>query len=86
MGAVDLIDKTTTLARYWDMLREHDWYWEFSDDPSVARRGREAEARLMAGMRLSPEHKMLWAAWHRHMFSGEPWGTERAPEPPRPEG
>lgn len=74
----------TTLAEYYDMLSRHDWYYAYSDDGSVFRRGEAANQKLAAIAKTSPEHAALLAGYKQYYFSGKPWGTERAPKPGRP--
>lgn len=73
-----------TLAKYWEMLNQHDWYYSYSDDGSVYRRGSEAEAKLLAIAKKSPEHQALFDGFRHHHFSGGPWNTEKAPKPEKP--
>lgn len=73
------------LRTFWQMLDQFDWYYAFSDDSVVFREGHNAESRLYALSAQSPEHRALFEAFHRHMFSGPAWETEQAPKPPKPE-
>jgi hypothetical protein len=73
-----------SLTEYWDMLNSHDWYYDFSDDHSVWKAGVANRDKLNTIARQSDDHKKLRDDFSKHYFSGEPWGTERAPKPPRP--
>lgn len=44
------------------LMRQHDWYYERSDDHRVWKRGREAEAKVRAALSKLPENerKRLW--------------------------
>ena len=57
-------------------LAAFDWFYDFSDDHSVWERGRAAEAPLLATAKSSPQHRALYNLWHRHHFTGKPWGTQ----------
>lgn len=75
----------TTLADLWDQLNRHDWYYTFSDDHGVWLRG-EAERNRLNGLAASIEGgKELMGSFSEHYFTGEPWGNEKQPKPPRPE-
>ena len=74
-----------TLAQYYDMLEAHDWYFDWSDDGSVWRRGQANVDKLVAIAEQSPEYEQLFMAYREHMFTGEPWDSPRAPKPDRPE-
>jgi hypothetical protein len=76
--------KIITLFEFYQELKKHDWYYEMSDDSITWRRGKENANRLYKMTRMSPEHKSLFEQYYEYMFSGEPWGTERAPEPKEP--
>ena len=76
--------KDVSLTEYWDMLNCHDWYYDFSDDHRVWRAGQENMQKLRLLSQQSPEHGKLLSDFNKHYFSGDPWGTERAPKPPRP--
>ena len=73
------------LSQFWDELNRHDWYYDFSDDFSVWKRGsdRDKELRVMANE--SPAHQELMDKFSKHYFSGKPWGTDKAPKPERPQ-
>lgn len=45
---------------YINLLRSHDWFYDYSDDHSVWKRGREQRNKLEAmAMRLDPE-RSIW--------------------------
>lgn len=72
------------LAEYWDNLNRHDWYYQFSDDHGVWCAGESDAGRLAALAMLSNEHKAMHEQFTKHYYSGEAWGTPRAPKPERP--
>jgi len=75
-----------TLQQFYDVLAEHDWYWMMSDDyngyycPGKLHQENIKVIALYGGS----EYEALYEAYHKHMFSGEPWKTEKAPLPERP--
>ena len=74
-----------TLQQFYDRLAKHDWYFSFSDDHLVYHRGAAADDRLKADAKsYGLAYQELHEAFSKHMFSGKPWGTERAPHPERP--
>jgi len=74
-----------SLAKYWDMLNKHDWYYTYSDDHGVYQRGVDSENELKRIAKHTYFHMALFDGFHKHHFSGEAWRTEKAPKPERPE-
>lgn len=70
-----------SLSDYFRRLEQADWYYDFSDDHRVWSRGSVQMAELRGLSDQSPQHKLMWSAWHDHMFGGPTWGR---PEVPRP--
>lgn len=75
---------TVDLTRFYTLLSHHDWYCGFSDDYATEKKGRADMAILMEIAKQSLEHQALLDGFNRHYFSGEPWGTEKAPFPAMP--
>ncbi len=48
------------LAAYRKALAAHDWYFDYSDDQSAWRRGREQRAHLMAEARAIDPDYAIW--------------------------
>lgn len=49
-----------TEQQYRDKLQHHDWYYNYSDDASVWRKGFEADKELQAAQKsLDPDYK-IW--------------------------
>lgn len=72
------------LVALYDALENFDWFYDYSDDPRVAERGRQERAKLEKQVAQTEGGQELYDAFKDHMFSGEPWGTEKAPKPTRP--
>lgn len=70
-----------TLEQFFDALKYFDWYYSFSDDGGVYRRGAVREEELRRIGHTSPAHQRMIDDWSKHMFTGESWNTPRAPEP-----
>lgn len=73
-----------TLSEFFNLLENHDWFFEMSDDGRVYRRGESQRARIEQVAAESPAHKALFEAFRAHMFSGPAWGTAKQPKPERP--
>lgn len=69
---------------FYDACEKLDWHYAMSDDHRVWTRGIEANDKLMDQAPLGSENRAIYDAWHKHIFSGEPWGTPKAPKPERP--
>lgn len=54
-----------TIEEYWDALKAHDWYYQYSDDGRVYNRGHGEQTRLCALSHNSedPRFKELWEAF-----------------------
>lgn len=74
-----------SLQEYWDQLDLHDWFYSYSDDNRVWKRGEAEKSALLAIAKSSPEHQALYDGFHKHHFSGKAWNTEKAEKPARPE-
>lgn len=74
-----------TLSEYYDLLTSHDWYYAFSDDIRVYRKGEKQEMYL-AGIakRNGISFQNLFDAFHEYHFSGQPYGTMKKDKPKRP--
>lgn len=66
------------------MLLKHDWYYPFSDDPTVWTHGCRKERDLADMASTNPEFKELYIAFEDHYFSGPAFGSARIDKPARP--
>jgi len=55
-------------------LRNHDWYFTWSDDYSVYSRGDRDRKELIRITEESPAHAELFNAYNMHYFSGDQFG------------
>ncbi|MCX4151017.1 MULTISPECIES: hypothetical protein [Paraburkholderia] len=73
------------IEKYYHNLDRHDWYFTFSDDPSVYKQGNKDNERIHGIARQhGQDYLALLEAFSKHHFSGEPWGTARWDKPARP--
>lgn len=61
----------TTLPEFFDMLKYHDWFFDFSDDRIVRQYGQENLNRLREIAKLSPEHEALFTTVREAIFVGK---------------
>lgn len=74
-----------SIQDFYQLLDDHDWYYQFSDDDRVYRRGAASMIGLMnIAANNGPEYKALLEAFNMHYFSGKPWKTPKAPKPDMP--
>ena len=52
------------------MLINHDWFYEYSDDHSVWRRGNEKERELMSIAQKDKRAEVLFEGYRSYMFKG----------------
>jgi hypothetical protein len=61
-----------TLKEYYNELRRHDWYYEYSDDHGVWRRGCDNHNKLRSMSDESQDHKKMWIQFNNwKMGKGE---------------
>ena len=73
------------MVEYYDLLEAHDWTYNFTDDHRVWKLGQATQNNIVRISNKSPEHEELYKAFSNHVFSGFPWGTEKASKPIKPE-
>ena len=70
-----------SLEQFWDVLCRHDWYFQFSDDFSVWKRGAAAESQIKALARQSERFQAVYDAHLAYYFSGGAFGTKQTAAP-----
>lgn len=70
---------------FWDACDKHDWFYDFSDDAAVWRRGREREGALMSAAPTGSEQRKIFTQFKEHYFSGSSFNKPKVDKPPRPE-
>lgn len=58
-----------------------DWFYEMSDDHRIWLNGHNRRTELMKEAKADEVKEAMWEAWARHMYSGAPWDTPKAPRP-----
>jgi len=74
-----------SLQEFYDALKRHDWYYMFSDDGNVLRRGWDNLQILTRTAKESVEYQAMFDGFKAHYASGTVYGTEQSPLPTRPE-
>ena len=59
------------LKQYWHRLERHDWFYEYSDDHSVWKRGSDYERELMYDARKGKRAESLFEAYRAYMMRGK---------------
>ncbi len=72
------------LAALYEELERHDWFYHFSDDHRVWTAGSAKENALTAKAKTIPGGLSLLDEYGKHVFSGQPWNTPKAPKPEKP--
>lgn len=71
-----------SIVEYFEMLKNHDWYFEMSDDQSVWKEGSEYHQHLLnIANEKQADYKRMFDAFEQAYFSGEPWGTAKVEIP-----
>ena len=70
------------LSEFWDVLNSHDWTFEFSDDFSVYRRGKESLDHIKNIASMSRFHYALYEDFYVHIFKSD--GFKQFPKPEKP--
>ena len=68
-------------SEYFSACATHDWYYAFSEDMRVYRAGSSAESNLKGEAKSDKVKQAIYDAWHDYYFSGQAFGTEKAPKP-----
>lgn len=71
-----------SIAEYYEMLKRHDWYFDFSDDHKVWEEG-IANIRLLRAIAEAngADYKRMFDGFKQAYFSGAPWGTAKVEIP-----
>jgi len=78
-----------TPTEFFNRCKNHDWYYDFSDDYRVWQRGTAARDELRRLIAEAGADRSVFQAiydkWRDYMFNGPSWGTEKPPEPQPPQ-
>jgi len=70
-----------TRREYFDELKKHDWYYNYSDDQRYYNAGNQNKIRLLREAEGDPIKRMMFQDFLEYVFSGKPFGTEKKQEP-----
>jgi hypothetical protein len=70
-----------TRNEFRDLLRNHDWHFQMSDDPRCYHSGLAMQKTIAAHGRNDPEFAADMKEASDWMFSGAPWGRPKLPMP-----
>lgn len=71
-----------SISEYYEALKAHDWFFEWSDDHGVYTRGREENKRLEAiAKEKGGGYQALWDGFIAHHFSGPAFNSDPKPMP-----
>lgn len=59
------------LKEYDNLLAQHDWYYNYSDDYTVWSKGDSSYQRLLDISKLTDDHAKLFQAWGKLHFCGD---------------
>lgn len=69
-------------AEFWDLCEAHDWYYNFTDDHGVWKRGEAERLRLIELSEDNPEFARIFDAFQAHKLA--PIMTNNACHPRKP--
>ena len=56
-----------TVEEYFDMLKRHDWFYEYSDDHSVWQKGQSAKAELQSLAKTNDQFAIMLADYNSYI-------------------
>lgn len=73
------------IGDYYEMLDNHDWFFDFADDHQRWRAGLDQEEKLKEIALQSQAHDTLFRQFHKWKFNGEPFGSNPVAKPKKPQ-
>ena len=70
-------EKKTGLLAFYEMCNNHDWFFDFSNNPKVVQRGEALEARLKRISKQSPRHKRIFDGFFNHNWKMDPFKSNK---------
>lgn len=74
--------KNLTIKQFYDILSQHDWYYQYSDDHNVWKRGQEESSRIRQILQVehprSYQLRELYNQWVRFV-------NKQGPRPVQPQ-
>jgi hypothetical protein len=71
-----------SLKELYELLKKHDWYYEYSDDFTVWRKGHRNKTLINTMCNKSKEHEKLYWDYRNYVFGQD---KEKYPKPECPE-
>lgn len=65
-----------SLQEFYDLLQAHDWWYEYSDDGAVWRRGRANQTKLNRIADENDANRALYNEWYTYMITNNGKGTK----------
>jgi len=59
-----------TIEEFYKLLQSHDWYYYFSDDPSVYDKGKASHTAIVSAVKTYPTLKLLYKDYQIYAFRG----------------
>ena len=59
-----------TIEEFYKLLQSHDWYYYFSDDPSVYDKGKASHTAIVSAVKTYPTLKLLYQDYQIYAFRG----------------
>lgn len=73
-----------SLKDYWNMLAQHDWFYEYSDDHRMYCEGRDNAQKLWQLAERDPAYKDLYIAYRKYVFGVPAKPGQPVSQPPCP--
>jgi len=71
-----------TIREFYKRLEQFDWFYAMSDDYRVYHGGMMERKRIAhIAYEGGDNYLRLFRDYQKHVYTGRPWGTEKAPKP-----
>lgn len=77
MGEKENID----IKDFFNKCNHFDWYYLYSKEHFIIDEGNRKRKELLRVAETSKILLKIYNAWHKHYFTGEFWGSRKAPKP-----
>ena len=84
LKGIELLDHPTPLQQLYKRMEQHDWLYFMSDDQRVYDKGFWAQKSIETIAQKIPGGMDLFIAYHKHIFSGEPYNATEQQKPAYP--
>lgn len=69
------------IKEFFELCRTHDWFYSFSDDGRIYRKGLSELSTIIAQAKKDPMFDKIYTDWSKYVTSGKAYGTRRRPKP-----